>query len=181
MTRVAFVVAVVTGLVGLFLFGLLRGSPDRDIASNYLDKPVPDFALPVYEQYRGDYGDTFTLSETLGAESKPVIINFWSPSCPPCYQEAPELQRAWQAYRDDVLIVGVNTRDRDKAGGRDFIEQFNLTFPNVMDADNTLMIEYGLFGLPETFFVRADGTLAYKHVGPVTMALLEEQVEALIQ
>ena len=179
MTRVLAVVAVVAALVGLFLFGLLRGSPDRAIESNILGESVPNFELPLYERYQTSYGPTFSLDAFDGT---PRVVNFWASWCGPCYQEAPELEAVYRAYQDDVLFVGVQTQDKGKLSeGRDFINQFDLSFPNVIDDNSAVSIDYGVFGVPETFFVNADGTLAYKHVGPVTTEVLETQIEALLQ
>lgn len=176
MIRFASIVTVIAALGGLFLFGLNRGAPDRNIRSNYLGKPVPEFSLPSYERYASEYGDIFDVSDHIG---KPMIINFWSPTCPPCYDEAPELERTWQKYQDEVLIIGIHTRDSGLEGGNAFLDQFNITFPNVFDEQRRLMIDYGLFGLPETFFVNKEGELVYKHVGQINETFLERQIETL--
>ena len=173
------VVATVAALSALFLFGLLRGSPDRDIPSNFLGRQVPNFDLPVFERCMAEVGPRLTLDEV---RDRPMVINFWASWCGPCYEEAPHIQRAHERYGDEVLFIGIQTQDRDaRAAGRAFIERFDLTFPNVFDGDSRTSIAYGLFGVPETFFVRADGTVAYKHVGPVDARLLTERVEALLR
>lgn len=175
--RLLTVALVVAGLSGLFLFGLLRGSPDRDIPSNFLGRQVPSFDLPVYERYMADFGPRLTLEDVAG---KPLVINFWASWCGPCYTEAPHLQRAFERYGDEVLFIGIQTQDRDaRAAGRSFIDRFGLTFPNVFDGDSRTSIAYGLFGVPETFFVHADGTLSHKFAGPVTETVLSEQIGAL--
>lgn len=179
MTRVLVPVGVVGALAALFLFGLLRGSPDRDIPSALLGRTVPAFELPLYEHYATSYGPSLDLDEHRG---RPMIINFWASWCGPCYEEAPHLERVWQRYGDQVLVIGVQTQDRDaRTAGRAFIDRFGLSFPNVIDNDSRVSIAYGLFGVPETFFVRADGTLAHKHAGPVTETMMVEQIEAMLR
>jgi len=175
--RVALVVAIVGGLSALFVFGLLRGAPDRNVPSNLLGRPVPTFVLPVYERYLADFGPRLSLADHVG---RPMVINFWASWCGPCYVEAPHLEAAHRRYGDEVLFIGVQTQERDaRVAGRAFIERFDFTFPNVIDDDSRVSIAYGLFGVPETFFVHADGTLDHKHVGPVDARLLTERVEAL--
>ena len=179
MNRVVIIVLVTLALGGLFLFGLLRGEPDRDIASSRLGEAVPTFDLPLYERYQAEFGPSLDLSEHLGRT--PLVINFWASWCGPCYEEAPELQEAWRRHGDDVMFVGIQTQDRgEREAGRAFVDQFDLGFPNVYDDDSRMSIDYGLFGVPETFFVRADGTLLYKHTGPVTEPLLEEKIGELM-
>ena len=179
MKRVLVVLAVTIFLGGLFLFGLYRGAPDRDIRSNLLGRPVPSFDMPLYPRYQDAWGPTIDPDERAG---RPMIVNFWATWCGPCYQEAPALRAAWEAWGDEVLFVGVQTQDRDKrTEGASFLDQFGLGFPNGWDDDSRIGIDFGLFGVPETFFVRADGTVAYKHAGPVTAALLEEQIAGLLQ
>lgn len=178
MIRLLVVIGVTVLLGGLFLFGMLRGEPDRDIESARLDRAVPAFELPLYPRYQGTYGPTFDVGETLGSE--PLIVNFWASWCGPCYQEAPDPQEAWRRHGERVLFVGVQTQDRGKrAEGRSFIDRFDLGFPNVIDDDSAISIDYGLFGVPETFFVRRDGTLMDKHTGPVDLELLEDKIAEL--
>ncbi|MEX2501045.1 MAG: TlpA disulfide reductase family protein [Trueperaceae bacterium] len=178
MKRLAIVTVVTAALGGLFLFGLLRGAPDRDIQSARLNRPAPTFELPLYARYQAEFGPTLDSSEILG--QRPMIVNFWASWCGPCYEEAPDLQEAWRRHGDRVQFVGVQTQDRGKrTEGRAFIDQFDLGFPNVIDDDSRLGIEYGMFGVPETFFVRSDGTVMYKHAGPVTLEMIEEKIAEL--
>ena len=177
----AFVVALVAiaGIAAISFFGLQRGSPDRDIKSNLLGKTTFDFNLPVYERYQNEYGPTFKLSDYRG---KPILLNFWATWCISCIQEAPMLESAWRRYKDEILFVGVQTLEKGKdAAGNDFLSRFNLTSPSLKDTDSSVSIDYGIFGLPETFFIDADGKLFYKHAGPLTEAIIAQKLEEMLQ
>ena len=177
--RLSIVVAVVTVLGALLAFGLFTDKNDRsDIGSPLIGKAVPAFTVPLFERYRGEYGETFSLAEQQG---RPMIINFWASWCAPCLAEAPELQEASEAYGDEVLFVGVNTQDGNQENMQAFLDRFDLTFPNGRDEQSRMSVEYGIFGLPETFFINADGTLNYKHAGPLTPEILAEQTQALVE
>jgi cytochrome c biogenesis protein CcmG, thiol:disulfide interchange protein DsbE len=183
MKRLLTVLAVVAVLSGLFFFGLTRTDKDRDIPAATLNQPARDFELPVYERYQTDYGPTFKLSDYKG---KPVIVNFWASWCDSCIEEMPLLEATWQEYKDDVLFVGIQTQERGnkKEAGNGFLDRFSITYPNIIDDTNgksLAAIDYALFGLPETFFIRADGTLLYKQPGPVTQAVLEQKIGELLQ
>lgn len=178
--RLLVVVVVLALLAALFGFGLLRGSPDRDVASVLVGKAAPAFDLPLYERYQPEYGPRFALADHVG---RPMVVNFWASWCLPCYEEAPVLQKFWSEHQDEgVLVVGVQTQDRDKRSeGRDFIGRFGLTFPNAYDNDSTVSVDWALYGVPETFFLDAAGNVVAKHVGPVTAEVLARNVEALLR
>ena len=178
MKRVAIVAVVMASLGGLFLFGLLRGSPDRDIPSNLIGRPFEGFELPVHARYAPELGPT--LAVVPGEAGLPMVINFWASWCGPCYAEAPYLEDAARRYAGEVAFVGIQTQDRGAlAAGRAFIDQFDLSFPNVIDDDSRTSIAFGLFGVPGTFLVHADGTVAHKHAGPVDRTLLDARIAEL--
>ncbi len=179
MTRVLTVGLIIAALVALFLFGLLRGAPDRNVPSSLLGKAVPDFELPVYELYQAQFGPSFRLEDHLG---QPIVLNFWATWCLPCRDEAPVLEAFWRRYQDRALFIGVQTQERGgQAQGRAFINEFNLSFPNLKDDNSRVSIDYALFGVPETYFILADGTLHYKHIGPVSASLMQQKLEEILQ
>lgn len=179
MQRLLIPVAAVAVLGALFGFGLLRGAPDRDIESAYLGQLAPGFTLPLYERYHPDYSEVLDYASLSG---RPLVVNFWASWCLPCYQEAPVLQRHWVANQDtDLLIIGVHTQNREGyAEGRDFLSQFGLTFPNGFDESSDISVDWGLYGVPETFFIDREGRVALKHVGPVTDEVMDSQLKALL-
>lgn len=144
----------------------------RDIPSPLVGRPAAPFALTTFE------GEPLALEALRG---KVVVVNFWASWCTPaCYDEAPVLERAWRDYRDrGLVIVGVGMQDTPEAA-QAFIRRFGLTFPNAPDAGGKVAVEYGVYGVPETFVVDRAGTIRAKHVGAVTDAVIRGQVEPLL-
>lgn len=133
--------------------------------------PAPDFTLNLYD------GGTFTLSEHRG---QVVVINFWGSWCAPCRDEAPDLQAAHERFADQgVVIVGVGFRDTERAA-RQFIEEFNLTYPNGNDDGLRITARYNVTGAPETYIVDQNGNIVDFYIGQFPPAWLNNAIEALI-
>lgn len=176
--RLFVVVAVVAGLGALFAYGILRDPSRRDdLPSALLDNQMPAFTMPLFDRYRPEFGPEFSAATGLG---KPLVVNFWASWCLPCREEMPILEASWRTYKDRVLFVGINTQERSEENARMLLDEFGLTYPNGVDQNNRINIDYGLFGLPETFFIRADGTLQYRHSGAVTQEVMDEQIQVLL-
>lgn len=132
---------------------------------------APDFTLQLYD------GETLRLADLRG---KPVMVNFWASWCPPCRQEAPLLERTWRAYREQgVVFVGVNIWDREEDARR-FLAEFDITFPTGSDPNGAVSIDYGLTGIPETYFVDRDGRVARKWIGPFTEPALRAFLDEIV-
>jgi cytochrome c biogenesis protein CcmG/thiol:disulfide interchange protein DsbE len=176
--RLIVVVGVVGALAGLFVFGILRDPTRRDdIPSALLDRKTPAFTMPLFDRYRTEYGSTF---DAAAARGQPLVVNFWASWCLPCREEMPILEASWREYKDSVLFVGINTQETNKKDAQALLNEFSLTYPNGRDESNRINIDYGLFGLPETFFIRADGTLQYRHSGAVNQEIMNEQIRTLL-
>jgi cytochrome c biogenesis protein CcmG/thiol:disulfide interchange protein DsbE len=132
--------------------------------------PAPTFTLE-----RLDREGTLSLSDLRG---KAVVINFWASWCGPCKDEAPELERAWREHRDEGLVVlGVNFNDA-RSAARAFMDETGMTYPVVVDPDGDVVVDYGLTGVPETFFVDRRGRLVGTHIaGPVNVEKFRDQFE----
>jgi cytochrome c biogenesis protein CcmG/thiol:disulfide interchange protein DsbE len=157
-------------VLALLAYGF-RVNP-REIPSPLLGRPATAFALTTFE------GAPLALEAQRG---KIVVVNFWASWCyPACYEEAPVLERNWRAYRDrGVVVIGVNIQDKVEAAQK-FVRDFNLTFPNVRDTTGKVSVEYGVYGVPETFFIDRRGRIRGKHVGAVTDAVFRTQVDRLL-
>ncbi|HEX9818580.1 MAG TPA: redoxin domain-containing protein [Methylomirabilota bacterium] len=144
----------------------------RDIPSPLVGRPAAPFALTSFD------GAPIDLASLRG---KVVVLNFWASWCyPACYEEAPVLERGWRAYRDrGVVVLGIDIQDKDEAA-RKFINDFSLTFPNARDRSGQVSVDYGVYGVPETFFIDRDGRIRVKHVGAVTEGIFRENVERLL-
>ena len=146
--------AVVVALLGVLWFGLQQ----REVAGSKVVsvpfKTAPDFSLGLFN------GSTFRLSDAL-ASGKPVVVNFWASWCGPCADEAPVLQAAARRQGDRVVFVGVDVQDLD-SDALAFIQKYGITYPNGSGNAGPISIQYGMRGVPETYFIAADGTLVRK-------------------
>ncbi|MEK7363226.1 MAG: TlpA disulfide reductase family protein, partial [candidate division NC10 bacterium] len=117
-----------------------------------------------------------------GLRGRVVVINFWASWCyPACYEEAPVLEGGWRAYKDKgVVVVGVDIQDTEEAA-RKFMKQFSISFPNGPDPGGKISVDYGVYGVPETFFIDRTGRIRKKHVGAVTETLFTGEVERLLK
>ena len=114
-------------------------------------------------------GGTLPLSELRG---KAVMVDFWSSWCPPCRREAPVLAEVYLEYEGlPVEFVGVDIWDVPSAA-QEHIDRYNVPYPNGIDADGIIVINYGVTGLPEKFFISPEGTIVKKFVGPMSPSRL---------
>lgn len=144
----------------------------RDIPSPLVGRPAAVFTLTTFD------GAAVDLTQLRG---QVVVVNFWASWCQPaCYDEAPVLERNWRVYRErGVTVVGVDIQDTTEAGQK-FVRDFGLSFPNGRDVTGKVAIDYGVYGVPETFFIDRQGRIRAKHVGAVSDVVFREHVERLL-
>jgi len=163
----------VVGLLALVAFGLRRAQ--NPMAT--VGKPVPNFNLVYYKGYEYNGKTEMKLSDLQG---KIVMVNIWASWCKPCEQEAPELEQAWQFYKDknDVILVGVDYVDTP-AGANEYLTKFNITFPNPPDLkSNISSILNRQMGVPETYFIDRKGILRNVKIGPFASV---DEIKSVIQ
>jgi len=115
---------------------------------------------------------------------KAVLLNFWASWCVPCRAEARALESAWQKYKDrEVVFIGVNIQDKEE-DARAFMKEFGVTYLNGLDSSGKIAIDYGVWGIPETFFIDPQGRITYKHAGelrtPIIVAKLDEALRGIV-
>jgi cytochrome c biogenesis protein CcmG, thiol:disulfide interchange protein DsbE len=158
---------VVTGILVLFLGGVLGVMLIKPPQKSLCDEVAPEWSLGLFPEYQGGLeSDTLNLADLKG---KGVVLNFWASWCGPCEQEAAELEAAWQKYKDKgVVFVGVDYLDQDPAAKR-YLEKFNITYPNGPDLASKVSKRYTIRGVPETFFIDPQGKLVgCRQIGPFT-------------
>ena len=151
-------VVCVVGLVVLFYQGLW-GDP-RAIPTVLIGTPAPDFSGPEVNT-----GETLSLSDFKG---KVVMINFWASWCLECRQEHENLLAINRRFgqNPDFVMLGVNYQDEPE-NAREYLKTYGNSFKHVRDLKGTISIDYGVYGVPETFVFDKRGIIRYKHVGPI--------------
>ena len=111
---------------------------------------------------------------------KVVLVDFWASWCAPCRQEAPVLEETYLEYAGaDVEFVGVNIWDLPD-NATEYVAQFGISYPNGVDEDGKIAIDYGVQGIPEKFFVDRNGLIRQKFVGPIRKSVLKETLDSLL-
>jgi cytochrome c biogenesis protein CcmG/thiol:disulfide interchange protein DsbE len=174
--RSARIVALVVGLVLVALLGLMIWGIGKRAAGTVGSVPVTVRPAPAFSLTLLD-GGQFDLAAARG---KPVVVNFWASWCIPCEEEAAVLEAASRAYGARVAFVGVNVQDTDPLA-RDFLRRFGVTYANGRDATGAIAVEYGMSGVPETYFVDREGQLVRKWQGALDEARLRSFLDDLLR
>ncbi|MDR2711032.1 MAG: DsbE family thiol:disulfide interchange protein [Burkholderiales bacterium] len=150
-------------LAGFFIVGLNRNP--REIPSPLIGKAAPAFALP-------DLNAPEKIVEIKDFKGQVWLLNVWASWCVSCREEHPLLVEFAKTH--DVTIVGLNYKDK-AADGKAWLRQFgNPYVVSVMDADGRVGIDYGVYGVPETFLIDRQGVIQYKQIGAITDQALSE-------
>lgn len=182
-------VGAAAAFVALLGYGLIARAPDQRIDQSLArgePAAAPGFELPLLGE--GDLPVSIkrridpaladgrvALSELEGT---PVVLNFWASWCVPCQEEAPVLARSWERFGEEgVLFVGLNMQDltSDALG---FMSEFQNSYLNVRDQSDGVAADWGVTGIPETFFVTADGEVVSHVIGVVSKQQMNAGVAA---
>jgi cytochrome c biogenesis protein CcmG/thiol:disulfide interchange protein DsbE len=171
-------VLVFLGLAALLAKGLYSGDP-REVPSVFIGKPAPEFALAGLEGRRQDADLATGLSDEDLAGGSVSLVNVWASWCAPCRVEHPHLMAL--AQEEGLLIHGINYKDTPpKAVG--FLDELGDPYTRVgADADGRAAIEWGVYGVPETFVVDGTGRILAKHVGAIDEDAIRKTLRPAIE
>ena len=155
---------VFLGLAALFWFRLGAGDPSR-IPSALIGRPAPQTILPPLDGLTSD-GKPVPGIDPAAFKGRVSIVNVWASWCVPCHDEAPLLTQLGKDTQ--IQVIGINYKDSPE-NARRFLGRYGNPFGMVgVDGNGRAAIEWGVYGVPETFIVGRDGKIAYKLVGPIT-------------
>lgn len=168
MNRTVLFVGITLAAVLVAILSLGLGRNPNAIRSPLIGKPAPSFALREVGT-----GRAIDISSLRG---KPVVLNFWATWCQPCWQEHPVLVANARNLQPNVQFLGVVFQDEEsKILG--FLNERGSSYPTVVDDKGKTAIAYGVGGIPETFFIDANGVVAAKYTGPMTTEALQSHLQ----
>jgi cytochrome c biogenesis protein CcmG/thiol:disulfide interchange protein DsbE len=168
--RLAWTLGAFVALIVLLAVGL-RLNP-REVPSPLIGKPAPAFELPLLEAP----DKTFTHQTMLG---KVWVLNVWASWCAPCLIEHPQITK----LADSRLapVVGMNYKDARQDAISWLKRNGDPFYTSVFDDAGRIAIDYGVYGVPETYVIDRSGVIRYKRIGPVTPEILKEKIEPLLK
>jgi cytochrome c biogenesis protein CcmG/thiol:disulfide interchange protein DsbE len=166
-------VLIAGGIIALPLLILLvigLGRDPRVIESPLIGRPAPSFTLTSL------YGrEEISLAKLSGT---PVVLNFWASWCVPCFEEHPMLVEAARSLDGRARLIGI-VYDDTPENARAFLREAGDAFPTLIDPGGRVAIAYGVYGVPETFFISAEGRVVSKHTGPLSREALNEYLRRI--
>jgi cytochrome c biogenesis protein CcmG/thiol:disulfide interchange protein DsbE len=155
-------------LAGFFLAAVFHGDPSR-VPSALIGRAVPTFTLPPIPGI-----DQPGLASSDFGTGQPVIVNVWASWCVPCRDEHTVLNALRKMTT--APLYGLNYKDTDE-GARSFLAELGNPFVRIgADKKGRVAIDWGVYGVPETYIVDGKGHIAYKHVGPLTPEIVDKEI-----
>lgn len=166
-------------LAGIFMYSLSSNDPSV-LPSALIGKPVPEFSLPALEGLKTNTGQTIPGFATQDLKQGEVsIVNVWASWCVPCRQEHPVMVALSQ--KTGAPVFGLNQKDTAK-GAKRFLSELGNPFKAVgVDNRGRVSLDWGIYGIPETFIVNGQGEIVYKHIGPITPELMQTKLIPAIE
>ena len=165
-------------LAGLFWYALQGGDPSR-LPSALIGKPVPDFTLPPIEGLSADTKLVPGFASADLAQGEPTIVNVFASWCVECQAEHPLLLAL--AQEPGIRLYGIDYKD-DQASARRFLGRYGNPYARVgADSSGRVAIDFGVYGVPETYVITPDGRIAFRQVGPLSETIIKEKLLPLLK
>jgi peroxiredoxin len=174
--RLTYTIILVLGLVWIFVSADKTGTS----TSGLIPAPQQGFLAPDFE-LKTTTGETIRLSDLHG---QGVLVNLWATWCPPCRAEMPAIEKIYNEYKDDGLVVlAINMTYQDTFSNiAPFVHEYDLTFPILLDETGSVGSAYQLRSLPSSFFINREGIINEVVIGgPMAEALLRTRVEEILK
>ncbi len=150
----------------------LTTNPSK-VPSALIGKAAEDFSVQIFQgQEFFDLKTSLNLSRSHLAK-RPTILNFWASWCVSCKEEAKFLEAFWQKNKPNVLVLGIAIQDTVENAAR-FANENGKTYPLALDESGKAFIDFGVYGVPESFFLDENGVIQYKEAGPVDEMILAQ-------
>jgi len=171
-------ITVFIALTVLFVVGLNSGDPGK-LPSVLINKPVPEFTLPSLPELKGPDGSVPGFASQDLAKGRVSIVNVWASWCIPCHQEHPFLVTLNE--KSGAPLFGLNYKDKATPARR-FLGRYGNPYVAVgVDANGKTAIDWGVYGVPETFIISGAGKIVYKHVGPINNDVIAKKLMPVIR
>lgn len=147
------------------------GTPaDSDETGLEVGDIAPDFQLETMN------GEMIALSDLRGQR---VMVNFWATWCPPCRAEMPDMQTFYEDKDVEILAINLTETESNRDGVSEFVEDFELSFPVLMDVNTEVADDYQIQPIPSSFMVDSDGRIQYKALGAMNYGLMVQEFEKM--
>jgi cytochrome c biogenesis protein CcmG/thiol:disulfide interchange protein DsbE len=164
-------------LAGLFWYALHGGDPSR-LPSALIGKSVPQFDLPPIDGLLADGRDVPGFASADLAQGEPTVVNVFASWCVECQVEHPLLLALGK--EPGIRLYGIDYKD-DAASARRFLGRYGNPYARVgADASGRTAIDFGVYGVPETYVIGGDGKIAFRHVGPLTETVINNKILPLL-
>lgn len=164
---------VMLAVLGLSAYGLVRTNATRPEAG----QKAPGFTMSFFTGYEWEGQEQVSLDDLQG---NVVVVNFWASWCVECRLEADLLEQTWQRYQDQgVIFVGIAYSDVEP-NAKEYLREFNVTYPNAPDLRTAISADYEITGVPETFFIDRDGVIQHVQIGPMNAAMMNSIIARLL-
>ena len=176
--------ALVAGLLALLIWRVATEGRGRHLVSDVKagkDPPAPAFDLPILWAHRETWPASLGSAVADGRLSprelrgRPLVLNFFASWCIPCRHEAPLLNASAHAHAGTVVFLGVDVQDL-KSDARAFLKRYHVSYTAVRDGNGSTYLDYGLTGVPETYWINARGRIVAHYAGEISRLQLEQGI-----